>query len=155
MDIILNVAVEQNFAAIKAKVTMDCDYNLFTWKKPSDFFFKLNVDGSRSSTSEKISAGGVLRDQNGIWITYFQVNLGIGAIVDAEALGIYYGLKIASYLNIIQLKVESNSAIIMNLLHYADLFCHIFGSLIAGCHFLSSNMKNIKFSHIFREYNDC
>ncbi|KAL6183859.1 hypothetical protein ACLB2K_045269 [Fragaria x ananassa] len=110
--IILNAAVEWNSATVKAKVTMDCDYNLFTWKKPPEIFFKLNVDGSRSSTSGKIGAGGVIRDQNGIWITGFQVNLGIGAIVDAEAWGIYY-----------------------------------------GCHFLSSNMENIKFSHIFRECN--
>ncbi|KAL6205273.1 hypothetical protein ACLB2K_022535 [Fragaria x ananassa] len=83
----------------------------------------------------------------------FQVNLGIGAIVDAEAWGIYYGLKIARNLNIMQLEVESDSAIIMNLLQHADLSCHPLGSLIAGCHFLSSNMENIKFSHIFRECN--
>ncbi|KAL6187932.1 hypothetical protein ACLB2K_039327 [Fragaria x ananassa] len=73
------------------------------------FFFKLNVDGSRSSTSGKIGAGGLIRDQNGIWITGFQVNLGIGAIVDAEAWGIYYGLKIARNLNIMQLEAATFS----------------------------------------------
>ncbi|KAL6199661.1 hypothetical protein ACLB2K_029444 [Fragaria x ananassa] len=68
-----------------AKLVMDCDHNLLTWKKPPENFYKLNVDGSRSSTSGKIGAGEVIRDHNGLWITGFQINLGIGAIVDAEA----------------------------------------------------------------------
>ncbi|XP_004305206.1 PREDICTED: putative ribonuclease H protein At1g65750-like [Fragaria vesca subsp. vesca] len=117
---------------------MDCDYNLLTWKKPSENFYKLNVDGFRSSTSGKIG---------------FQINLGIGVIVDAEVWGIYFGLKLARNLNIMHLEIESDSAILINLLQRVDLSCHPLGSLIVGCHFLSSNMENTKFSHIFRKCN--
>lgn len=44
----------------------------------------MNIDGTRSGTSGKISAGGVIRNHCGDWIAGFQVNLGIGEILDAE-----------------------------------------------------------------------
>ncbi|PRQ55230.1 putative ribonuclease H-like domain-containing protein [Rosa chinensis] len=113
---------------------------------------------TRSSSTGKIGAGGVIRDQLGNWITGFQVNLGTGEILDAEAWGLLYGLKLVLNLHISHLEVESDSAILVQLMQKAEFSLHPLGSLLKGCSNIMDAMENAHLSHIFRECNmtaDC
>ena len=64
-----------------------------------------------------IAAGGVIRDHNGYWLEGFIANLGTGQILDAELLGILYGLKIAWDDGYREVIVESDSTIAVGLIN--------------------------------------
>ncbi|XP_050386378.1 uncharacterized protein LOC126802738 [Argentina anserina] len=80
--IIWEYAIEWKNAQNRASSSSMFSYTMLSWKMPPENFFKLNTDGTRATVSGKIGAGGVIRDHLGIWITGFQVNLGIGEILD-------------------------------------------------------------------------
>ncbi|KAL6134045.1 hypothetical protein ACLB2K_066278 [Fragaria x ananassa] len=87
----------------------------------SENCFKLHIDGSRSTSFGKIGTGGVIRDHRSNWISGFQINFGVGEILDAEAWGMFYGLKLASQLQINNLIIESNSVVLVQLSQCANL----------------------------------
>ncbi|CAL2229042.1 unnamed protein product [Prunus armeniaca] len=58
------------------------------WEPPGPGQFKLNVDGSRRSVTGYISAGGVIRDPFGGWVSGFAINLGKGQVLEAEIWGL-------------------------------------------------------------------
>ncbi len=84
---------------------------MVSWKRPPQNYYKLNIDGTRISSSSMIGAGGVIRNHAGSSNAGFQINLGVGAILDAEAWALFHGLKLASKLHISCLEIESDSAI--------------------------------------------
>ncbi|XP_004306184.1 PREDICTED: putative ribonuclease H protein At1g65750-like [Fragaria vesca subsp. vesca] len=120
---------------------------------PSENCFKLNIDGSRSTSSGKIGASGVIRDHRGSWISGFQINLGVGEILDAEAWGLFYDMKLASQLQINNLSIESDSAVLVQLFQCANLEMHPLGSLLKGCKNFMSALRATQINHIFRESN--
>lgn len=64
------------------------------WSPPTWPWCKLNTDGTKK-TSGVASAGGILRDQSGNWITGFGMNIGICWVTVAELWGLYQGLLVA------------------------------------------------------------
>ncbi|KAL6217818.1 hypothetical protein ACLB2K_011035 [Fragaria x ananassa] len=62
-------------------------------------------------------------------------------------------LKLAVKLQISNLEVKSDSAILVNLMQNSNLALYPLGSLLDGCCKLMSRMENAKLSHIFRESN--
>ena len=61
-EIIWSYVEEWNSAHAKAKLNSMFSYTMFSWCKPPAGYFKLNIDGTRSSSFGKIGAGGVIRD---------------------------------------------------------------------------------------------
>lgn len=88
---------------------------------------------------------GVLSD---VLLEAFQVNLGIGDVLDAETRGLFYGLKTAISCNIENLLVESDSAILVKLILHSDFSLHPLGSLLAFCKELMTKFQSISLSHI-------
>ncbi|KAL6228485.1 hypothetical protein ACLB2K_002435 [Fragaria x ananassa] len=126
---------------------------MFSWCKPPENFYKLNIDGSRSSSSGCIGAGGVLRDHLGIWIDGFQVYLGTSEVLDVEAWGLFFGLRMVAMHNIVNLEIESNSAVLVQLMLKSDTGVHPLGSLLDSCSVMMSKLLNVSIKHIFRECN--
>ncbi|XP_004289446.1 PREDICTED: putative ribonuclease H protein At1g65750-like [Fragaria vesca subsp. vesca] len=126
---------------------------MFSWCKPPENFYKLNIDGSRSSSFGCIGAGGVLRDHLGIWIDGFQVNLGTSEVLDAEAWGLFFGLRMVAMHNIVNLEIESNYAVLVQLMLKSDTGVHPLGSLLDSCSVMMSKLLNVNIKHIFRECN--
>ncbi|KAL6138015.1 hypothetical protein ACLB2K_063303 [Fragaria x ananassa] len=114
---------------------------------PSENCFKVNIDGFRSTPFGKIGAGGVIRDHRGSWISGFQINIGVGEILDAEACGMFYGLKLASQLQINNLSIEFDSAVLVKLSSVLILRC----TLLALS--LMSALGATQINHIFKESN--
>ncbi|KAL6130175.1 hypothetical protein ACLB2K_068556 [Fragaria x ananassa] len=83
--VIWSYVEEWTSAQAKANLNSTFSYTMFSWCKPPENYFKLNIAGTRSSNFGKIGAGGVLRDHLGSWVDGFQINLGTGEILDAEA----------------------------------------------------------------------
>ncbi|KAL6145016.1 hypothetical protein ACLB2K_055705 [Fragaria x ananassa] len=83
--VIWDYALEWKKEHNRAKADTMYSYSMLSWKMPPLNFFKLNIDGTRATASGKIGAGGVIRNHAGTWIIGFQINLGVGEILTAEA----------------------------------------------------------------------
>ncbi|KAK9939901.1 hypothetical protein M0R45_016581 [Rubus argutus] len=119
---VIIIAVAKEWFNAQAHYNVDHDYSmeLLCWSKPPTSFFKLNIDGTRQGSSGKIGAGGVIRCSSSNWIKAFQVNLGIGDVLDAETWSLFYGLKLALKCSIDHLLIESDSAILVKLILQSD-----------------------------------
>ncbi|PRQ17987.1 putative ribonuclease H-like domain-containing protein [Rosa chinensis] len=149
---------EWNNAQLKSDLNRTYCLKLLNWMKPPHGTYKLNIDGSRNGHSGKIGAGGVIRCSNGLWIKGFQINLGIGEVLDAESWGLYYGLQQALKCHITHVEVETDSAILAKLISHTDVTLHPMGSLICCCKNLIRNFLCFSLKHIYRESNmvaDC
>jgi ribonuclease HI len=128
-----------------------------SWKKPTFGFHKLNVDGTRSLDG-RIGAGGIIRDCNGNWCNGFMRNIGKGEVLHAEAWGLFSGLQIAKEMGINHINVESDSAVLINLIHCSTVKLHPLGTLVTNCLQLMSSFIVCTVNHIHRERNmaaDC
>ncbi|KAL6199584.1 hypothetical protein ACLB2K_029368 [Fragaria x ananassa] len=123
------------------------------WIRPPLNCLKLNIDGTRITSSGKIRAGGVLRDHSVNLIFGYQINLRIGEILDAEAWSLLFGLKLVAKYHCYDLEVKSDSAVLVQLMQKDSVAFLPLGSLLVACSSLMSKMQNVKLSHIFRECN--
>ncbi|KAL6213663.1 hypothetical protein ACLB2K_013109 [Fragaria x ananassa] len=153
--IIWDYALEWRKSKLKSNDSYIFSYTMHAWKKPPEKFFKLNIDGTRVSPIGKIGAGGVIWNHYGDWISGFQINLGAGEILDAEACGLFQGLKLAVSLNIKNLIIESDSAILVQLMNNSEFGNHPLGSLLQRCNSFLNKMESVTLSHIFRKCNYC
>ncbi|KAL6223830.1 hypothetical protein ACLB2K_002688 [Fragaria x ananassa] len=96
---------------------------------------------------------GVLRDHLGSWVDGFQIYLGTGEILDAEAWGLFFGLKLVFKHSIVNFETESDSVTLVQLMLKFDNEIHLLGSLLDGCVTMMANLQNVKLNHIFRECN--
>lgn len=73
------------FGQLRAKEAWDALYHgtfslkyekLISWDKPKSSFVKLNVDGSAKGQPGVAVAGGINRDENGVWLAGFAYNIG-------------------------------------------------------------------------------
>lgn len=64
------------------------------WMKPKQGWWKLNTDGCVKMRGNKAGCGGVIRDYIGDWKCGFTYNMGQSTIEEAEAWGIFRGLKL-------------------------------------------------------------
>lgn len=81
------------------------------WQCPRPSRYKLNADGS--SQNGVSMGGGVLRDDMGRVLAIFSHFYGIGTNMMAEFLALRDGLELCKSLGIMQLDVESDSAIVV------------------------------------------
>lgn len=65
---------------------------LIKWQLPPDGCLLLNSYGSRRQTDNHASAGGLIRDASGNWVTRFMVHIGVTSSLEAELWGVRQGL---------------------------------------------------------------
>ncbi|PKI43695.1 hypothetical protein CRG98_035894 [Punica granatum] len=63
------------------------------WIKPPNGWVKLDTDGASRGNSSLASAGGVLCDVDGIWVSGFAHNVGFVSTVMVELWGVFIGLQ--------------------------------------------------------------
>lgn len=80
----------------------------------------MNVDGSFTSKDNIATCGGVVRDNNGVFIVDFCVNLGKYCVLHVELWGIIHGLKLAAR-GFSRILIESDSELAIRFL---DKDCH-------------------------------
>ncbi|KAL6218271.1 hypothetical protein ACLB2K_011486 [Fragaria x ananassa] len=103
-----------------------------SWFKPAVGFHKLNVDGSRTKSGE-IGAGGVIKDSSGCWSGGFMINIGTGEVLQAEAWGLFKGIQMDLNIKISKSEVESDSAVLVNLLQNSNMELHPSGIIVTNC----------------------
>ena len=70
------------------------------WNKTPNGWVKLNTDGSSIGNLGSAGRGGLIRDQNGIWITGFSQNVGIATSMETKLWAPKDGLSVCRELNL-------------------------------------------------------
>lgn len=78
--------IKTAFAHDMAPTTM-CQYRMerVKWRKPQADWAKLNTDGSRNQVDGTARCGGIIRNENGDWVSGFSCRIGICPSANAEA----------------------------------------------------------------------
>lgn len=95
------------------------------WKAPT-IEYKLNTDGSTSTTAKTSGLGGVVRDREGKWILGFMGNIFQTDNVLAEIQALVVGLKIVRERNLTPIEISVDCQVIIHLLSNNHLlYSHI------------------------------
>ncbi|CAN1147800.1 Putative ribonuclease H protein At1g65750 [Linum perenne] len=99
------------------------------------------------------AAGGLIRDDQGRFVSAFVSKLGTCSIVRAEIWGVIEGMELAWSCGIRKLKVQSDSAIAVKLLSTTQHDAHQHFNLIRRFQELKSRQWDVTIKHIYREAN--
>ncbi|GLU09872.1 hypothetical protein SLE2022_267100 [Rubroshorea leprosula] len=141
----------------------NCSAGLLSWKPPPMAVLKLNIDGSvlpslLSKWTELKSAGRLIRDHLGKWVTGFGVHFGTtGAInggVDVAILqGLREGLQLAHSSEMEQLQMELYSARVVEAVNEGVVDRDPDGDLFRECQHLLE--ENWSVSFVLKRANAC
>lgn len=126
---------------------------LVKWTPPRQDFYKLNTDGALNHVTKKASAGGLIRDTEGCWVQGFMVNIGPATSFLAELWGLREGLRLCLSLNIQQIEIEMDSAVIVNKLQDQNRANQVLSTLMVDCQRLLQQFRVVHITHIYREGN--
>ncbi|CAN1346572.1 Putative ribonuclease H protein At1g65750, partial [Linum perenne] len=116
-------------------------------------WFSLNSDGSLYSNPTRAAAGGIIRDDNGRFVSAFAANLGTHSIMRVELRGIVEGTQLAWDKGIRKLRIQSDSRVAVELLSNPSEGNNQHANLIQQFHELSSRDWQISIQHIYCEAN--
>ncbi|KAK4476678.1 hypothetical protein RD792_015838 [Penstemon davidsonii] len=125
------------------------------WVKPDKGWFKVNTDGSVLVEKKSAAAGGVIRDDEGVWILGFSRNLGDVTITVAELLAAREGLSLAWERRLPCIILELDSEVVVKLIRRADTSQHPLGAVIEDCRRLLGMPWESKIVHTKRSGNAC
>ncbi|VVA38500.1 PREDICTED: ribonuclease [Prunus dulcis] len=123
------------------------------WSPPCAGWFKINVDGSCMGVLGAISAGGIIRNDAGIWVKGFVTKLGSGSILEAELWGVFRGLLLTWNEGIRRIHMECDSLTAVSLINGETGTNHPLSSIIHCCKDLLLHDWECTIYHIYREQN--
>nr|BAE79385.1 unnamed protein product [Ipomoea batatas] len=125
------------------------------WSPPAAGFTKLNSDGACKSHSHLASAGGLLRNENGLWVAGYICNIGTANSFLAELWGLREGLLLAKNRGFTKLIAETDSEAVVQVLRKDGPVTPDASILVKDCKLLLDHFQEIKVTHILREGNQC
>ncbi|XP_019168955.1 PREDICTED: uncharacterized protein LOC109164864 [Ipomoea nil] len=126
-----------------------------SWKAPSEGWCKLNTDGARKAATGLASAGGVLRDHEGAWLTGFTSKIGITSSFIAELWGLREGLKMARSWGVHWLTLEVDSEAVLNAVLGDNESRPEANTIIGDCKAFMRMFERCLITHTLREGNRC
>lgn len=126
---------------------------LVGWSKPMPDRVKVNVDGSVAAMNGQAGVGCVARDYRGAWIMGEARFIGSSAPLQAELLGILFGLKMAKRLKLGKITLESDSIEAVSLVLGLRVNSEGDQRIIDGYRELMSSSWDVELKHILREVN--
>ncbi|ONI01039.1 hypothetical protein PRUPE_6G118100 [Prunus persica] len=123
------------------------------WSPPCAGWFKINVDGSCMGELGAISAGGIIRNDAGVWVKGFVTKLGCGSILEAELWGVFRGLLLTWNEGIRRIQMECDSLTAVSLINGETGTNHPLSSIIHCCKDLLLRDWECTIYHIYREQN--
>ncbi|CAN1319812.1 Putative ribonuclease H protein At1g65750 [Linum perenne] len=127
---------------------------LIGWRLGGEGWYTLNTDGSLRSSTNSATAGGIIRDDNGRFVTAFASNLGCCSVVRAEIKGIVDGMAIAWEKGIRKLRIQTDSQLAVKLLLSEENINHQHSSLVHTFQEFKARNWEITIEHVYREANN-
>lgn len=106
-----DISILQQLPIIQARLKQ---VHAISWHKPNRGWFKLNVDGSSLNNPGESSAGGVLRNHEGLTQFAFAAYTGIGSNNRFELMALLLGLRHCKLYGINNIFLELDSLLIVN-----------------------------------------
>ncbi|KAF7836853.1 putative disease resistance protein RGA3 [Senna tora] len=125
------------------------------WEPPPLGWLKINTDGSASESLGLAGCGGIIRDNKGLWMGGFHSFIGSCSSLDAELWGILRGMMLVKKKELKYVILECDSKDAFELIHKAKYSGFTCNRLIGRIVKLSSELTNLKISHVFRGSNIC
>ena len=123
-----------------------------SWHPPKWPWCTLNTDGAHKS-DEISTAGGLIRDHLGRWISGFGMVIGSCSITVAELWGLYKGLQLAWDSGIRRLKVETDSLCVTQLVARSSVMTNEYAPLVQAIKDYLKLDWHVSIVHIYREAN--
>ncbi|GLU17744.1 hypothetical protein SLE2022_341000 [Rubroshorea leprosula] len=123
------------------------------WMPPMEGWYKLSSDGSFNVTSNSASAGGLIRDFLGNWISGFVVNVGCASIFIAELWGLREGLKLCKSLGIARVVAEMDSLVAVRSIIEKREPDNLSAAILMDIRSLMSEFEECILQHVLREGN--
>ncbi|GLT50394.1 hypothetical protein SLA2020_238810 [Shorea laevis] len=124
-----------------------------SWKPPDDGWFKLNTDGSFARESNSASAGGLIRNSLGSWLTGFTVNIGRASVFMAELWGLREGLRLCKALGLTRVFAELDSLMVVHLINNNREPDNLSAAIVLDIKNLTSEFQDCILQHTLREGN--
>lgn len=154
----ISIYTKEIFEAFKAgQGNLTCYGRVILWSLPLTGEIKLNTDGCYYESNNKSGFGGVFRDSSGSWILGFYGKGDCSGCLEAEIWAIYRGLTIILKKGMINVKVESDSSIVVQYLQRGPPSDHPQSHIMEEARRIATG-TNTTFSHIYRQANqtaDC
>ena len=125
------------------------------WEKPSQGWWKLNIDGSYCGNTSLAGCGGVVRDDAGRWVIAFSRSIGRTNSFATELWSLREGLLLCNNLNINALEVELDAKSIVDALGNPSYGNIVISPLLDDCKLLISRILQVCIKHCFRQANRC
>ncbi|KAG7537137.1 Zinc finger CCHC-type superfamily [Arabidopsis suecica] len=128
---------------------------LVCWRKPSVGWVKLTTDGASRGNPGLATwgGGGVIRDEEGLWLGGFALNIGICTAPLAELWGAYCGLVIAWEKGFRRVELELDSELVVGFLQAGISEVHPLAFLVPLCQDFLSRDWVVRVTHVYREAN--
>nr|KYP52893.1 Putative ribonuclease H protein At1g65750 family [Cajanus cajan] len=124
-----------------------------SWSCPPHGFLKLNSDGVVAE-SRIAACGGVIRDENGVFVFGYSGKIEICSVLQAELWAIYHGLRLIKEKGIgLDLLIESDSEVVVKFLNERCPREHNCYSLVNLIVKMAGGFRDLSCVHIFREAN--
>ena len=123
-----------------------------SWLPPEWPWCTLNTDGAHKSDGIS-TAGGLIRDHLGRWISGFGMMIGSCSITVAELWGMYKGLQLAWDSGIRRLKVETDSLCVTQLVARSSVISNEYAPLVQAIKDYLKLDWHVSIAHIYREAN--
>ncbi|PNX93234.1 ribonuclease H [Trifolium pratense] len=128
---------------------------LVTWSKPVEGTMCLNVDGSLLGVTNKAGYGGLIRDNNGVFISGFYGAATVQSILFAELMVVLHGLQICWESGFRRISCFSDSLQTVNLIWEGVSAHHRFANEVFSIRQLIARDWEVVIDHTFRKGNAC
>ena len=124
------------------------------WERPSNGWWKMNVDEAASCASGRAGAGDILRDSQGRWKAYFTVSTRLINNMTADLWGILKGIEMAWNSGERRVILETDSKAALELVQGAGPDS-LLSNLIHQIRNYTRRDQKCSLQHVWREGNKC
>ncbi|KAL9304836.1 putative ribonuclease H domain-containing protein [Arabidopsis thaliana] len=136
-DMAIEVTKAHNLVAGGSQTVARVERHI-AWTKPPEGWVKVSTDGASRGNPGPAAAGGVIRDEDGLWVGGFALHIGVCSAPMAELWGVYYGLLIAWDQGFRRVELEVDSELVVGFLQSGISEAHPLAFLVRLCHGLLS-----------------
>lgn len=137
---IADCASEFFFCANNALVTKRTILKSIRWEKPRAGWLTLNIDGSSSSNSGPAGGGGLIRDENGDWVTGFVRRIGNTNSFIAKLWALRDGLQLCLQIHAHSVIIESDAKAIVGAFNSPTSSNSIVSSILDDCRHMATRI---------------
>ncbi|PRQ61010.1 hypothetical protein RchiOBHm_Chr0c16g0499901 [Rosa chinensis] len=123
-----------------------------SWDASSTWWCSFVWTASWHAASTQLSEPATKSAATVIWHKQVMIG-GFPSVLQAEAWGLFYEMKLALDLSITHLEIESDSAVLVNLLKQDDIDYHPLGIILINCKHFLQYFNYSQVQHVHRERN--